>query len=217
VQVFSTIHVTKNKVRTFAEYCRDGIYGIGNLTLDGIGIQGVDTIVTSIPVEDRAKKRIRYNIRNAYFLEPALVTKRTTNPQFHVPSNLDQVSILQRTCVWCCQKSHGLNSAAHSRQGYKTTMCCLACDSVSLCTTKRLNGESCFDLWHKAETLYNPCSCEAVSPLVRQHSNRKAPPTRRRNEEEEPNQRSLAAVVTITRPRRSDRQTNTPTNLFPAI
>jgi hypothetical protein len=210
----------KNTHKTYADYCRDGIYGIGGLAQSSAGAAGAavranNEEVVCIDVEDREHKKLRYNLRQAYFNDDILVSKRLSKTPVHHPSRLDDTGKTQRTCVWCCQKTHGTSEPSHSRFGYKTRMCCALCGNVPLCTVKRINGESCFDMWHSASTLYNPCACDVSSPLVRAHANRSAPPSRRRNKDDQPNQRSLANVVTVPRPRRSERQTNTPNNLFP--
>lgn len=209
----------KNTHKTFADYCRDGIYGIGGITIDGVTVQGMGTAAHALSTdssgEGHVSKRIRYNIRAAYFNENSLVKKRTGMRVVHTPSRINTLSHVQKTCVWCCQKKHGPDAPRHSRFGYKTTMCCAICDNVPLCIVKRVNEKSCFELWHTATELYNACACDVNSPITRSHRNRSAPPSRRRVEIDEPNNRSTAAVVTIQQSRQTDREATTPTNLFP--
>ena len=64
----------------------------------------------------------------------------------------------QLRCVWCCGKNH-TQTEQHSRQGRKTTYMCVVCD-VPLCKVVRVGQRrSCFEQFHTAKKLNNPCRC----------------------------------------------------------
>ena len=87
---------------------------------------------------------------------------------------------LQTSCVWCCRLDHSPGFQKHSRHGRKTTWLCSTCN-VPLCKVNRYSGRSCFDLFHEADSLFDPCCEEAQEAVhVRAHTNRTLPPSRRR-------------------------------------
>ncbi|KAI2503223.1 hypothetical protein MHU86_11246 [Fragilaria crotonensis] len=118
---------------------------------------------------------ITYNKREAYFSKPHLIERRTNRRVLHQPSSVQR----QSSCIWCCRIDHSTGER-HTRHGRKTTWVCSTCD-VPLCKRPRFNGQSCFLLFHEAETLFDPCGAEAQSleVSVRSNGNRRAPPSRR--------------------------------------
>ena len=118
---------------------------------------------------------ITYNKREAYFSKPHLIERRTNRRVLHQPSSVQR----QSSCIWCCRIDHSTGER-HTRHGRKTTWVCSTCD-VPLCKRPRFNGQSCFLLFHEAETLFDPCGAEAQSLVVsvRSNGNRRAPPSRR--------------------------------------
>ena len=70
----------------------------------------------------------------------------------------------QLHCLWCCCADHTTlpteaeaEANKHYRYGYKTSNICSIC-LVPLCTVKRHGSEfSCFEQFHLAEKLNNPC------------------------------------------------------------
>ena len=123
---------------------------------------------------------IIYNTRDAFFSVPSLIALRQNRRIAHDPSS----SRRQRSCVWCCRLDHSApatGSQKHCRHGRKTTWICSAC-GVPLCKVNRYNGQSCFVLFHEADTLFDPCCTEAQEHLtVRPHNNRALPPPPSRN------------------------------------
>jgi hypothetical protein len=192
----------KNKHGSFADYCRDCLDSLQELKVDTNTLESDDSkeIVDVHNENGRNVKKFRYNKR------VNLVRDRKKTSLGHVPSKLSIDGGLQQCCAWCCQKSHGVGQIAHSRMGYKTTTCCAVCSSVPLCTVKRIDEQTCFELWHNASQLNNPCASDVELPLVQQHSNRKPPPVRRRSGDN-PNARSKAVMTHAVQPRRSNRQT----------
>jgi hypothetical protein len=117
-----------------------------------------------------------YNKREAFFSKPKLVTKRRSRRIAHVPCSARK----QTSCVWCCCLDHSPDFQKHSRHGRKTTWLCSTCD-VPLCKVNRYSGRSCFDLFHEADSLFDPCCEEAQEAVhVRAHTNRTLPPSCRR-------------------------------------
>ena len=49
--------------------------------------------------------------------------------------------------------------------GQKTLWVCVTCQ-VPLCKVKRYDGKSCFDLFHEAKELFNPCCVTAQEGLL---------------------------------------------------
>ena len=118
---------------------------------------------------------ITYNKREAYFSKLPLIERRKNRRVNHRPTSFNR----QSSCVWCCRLDHS-NGRKHARHGMKTTWRCSVCE-VPLCKRPRYNGQSCFDLFHEAETLFDPCSAEAQSMQlsVRANGNRRPPQPRR--------------------------------------
>lgn len=119
---------------------------------------------------------IKYNKREAYFTMPELIAKRHNARLGHHESSLEQ----QSSCVWCCRVNHDAEMA-HSRHGRKTKWQCSIC-LVPLCKVPRYNGQSCFNMFHEAEVLFNPCAQQGAEITTRGHSNRANPPIRTRQE-----------------------------------
>jgi hypothetical protein len=118
---------------------------------------------------------IMYNKREVHFSKPHQIEWRINRRVLHHPSSAQR----QSSCVWCCRIDHSIGKR-HTRHGRKTTcLMCSTCD-VPLCKRPRFNGQSCFLLFHKAETLFDPCCAEAQSTQVsvRSHGNQRAPPSR---------------------------------------
>jgi len=121
---------------------------------------------------------ISYNKREAYFSKLPLIERRKNRRANHQPISVNR----QSSCVWCCRIDHSTGQK-HTRHGMKTTWKCSVCE-VPLCKRPRYNGQSCFLLFHEAETLFDPCCAEAQSMQlsVRAHGkNRQPPPPRRAN------------------------------------
>ena len=121
---------------------------------------------------------ISYNKREAYFSKLSLIERRKNRRANHQPISVNR----QSSCVWCCRIDHSTGQK-HTRHGMKTTWKCSVCE-VPLCKRPRYNGQSCFLLFHEAETLFDPCCAEAQSMQlsVRAHSkNRQPPPPRPAN------------------------------------
>jgi SAP domain len=119
---------------------------------------------------------ITYNKREAYFTKPHLIERRMNRRVLHQPSSVQR----QSSCVWCCRIDHSTGQR-HTRHGRKTTWMCSMCD-VPLCKRPRFNGQSCFLLFHEAETLFDPCCADAqhMEVSVRSHGNRHVLSSRRR-------------------------------------
>jgi hypothetical protein len=119
---------------------------------------------------------IVYNKREAFFSKPKLVTKRQSRRIAHAPCSAQK----QTSCVWCCCLDHSPGFQKHSRHGRKTTWLCSTCN-VPLCKVNRYSGQSCFDLFHEPDSLFDPC-CEEAQEAVhaRAHTNRTLPPSRHR-------------------------------------
>ena len=126
--------------------------------------------------EASVQEVILYNKREAFFSRPKLISKRRSRRLVHVPCSAGK----QSSCVWCCRLDHSPGFQKHSRHGRKTTWLCSTCD-VPLCKVNRYSGRSCFDLFHEADSLFDPCCEEAQEAVhVRAHTNRTLPPSRRR-------------------------------------
>jgi hypothetical protein len=122
---------------------------------------------------------IAYNKRKSFFLRPDLITKRRNKRLNHVPvSNQSQAS-----CIWCCWETimHS-DGTPHSRHGLKTKWKCTVCN-VPLCKVTRIDGKSCFTLFHESDALFNPCITTGGGAItLRPHSNRPPPPVRQRDQ-----------------------------------
>jgi hypothetical protein len=128
-------------------------------------------------------KEILYNKRSNYFKKPDLIAKRMNPDLGHVAIKItDEANeVIQQHCGWCCSFKHHekVPKGSHSRQGCKTTTKCNVCN-VPLCTVKRYNDATCFQMWHAKHFPINACNPQvAASMNVRKHSNRKEPPNRR--------------------------------------
>jgi hypothetical protein len=160
--------------------------------------------------DDHASKRFCYNQRMAYFTKTRCIEIRTNRSSDHKATKLNG----QKCCVWCCQKSHRNLEVRHTRMGYKTTTCCMACGGVALCTVKRIGDKTCFEMWHTATELYDPCSPNTNSPYARGHSNRRAPPSRVTVEGSTNSRRTAPPLVVVANGRRSTRSSVRPNNLL---
>jgi hypothetical protein len=55
--------------------------------------------------------------------------------------------------------------------------------NVPLCKVKRMNGMSCFQVFHESDELFNPCKNTGEGAIaLRAHSNRPPPPVHQRDE-----------------------------------
>ena len=98
---------------------------------------------------------ITYNKREAFFDKLQLIKRRMNRRVLHKRISMQK----QMSCIWCCRVDHS-TATVHYRHGRKTTVACSIC-GVPLCVRPRYNGQSCFDMFHTAETLFDPCSNEA--------------------------------------------------------
>ena len=111
-----------------------------------------------IPVQDF----FSYKKRSAYFSNRYLIAKRRNQQLSHVPVTCGK----QVSCSWCCRcDEYHVKGTKHSRHGRKTSWVCVTCQ-VPLCKVKRYGGKSCFELFHEAKELFNPCSVAAQEGLV---------------------------------------------------
>lgn len=157
-----------------------------------------------------SSKKFCYNQRTAYFTKERCIEIRRNRSLDHKSTKLDR----QKCCVWCCQKSHRNIEVRHTRLGYKTTTCCIVCGGVPLCTVKRIGDKTCFELWHEATELYDPCVTNITSPYVRAHSNRSAPPSRISVEGTTNSRRRAPPLVVLDIDRRSTRSSARQNNLL---
>ena len=118
---------------------------------------------------------ITYNKREAYFSKLPLIERRKNRRANHQPTSVNRQSI----CVWCCRIDHSTGQK-HTRHGMKTTWKC-SVGEVPLCKRPRCNGQSCFLLFHEAETLSDPCCAEAQSRQLSVRVRRPPPPRRANN------------------------------------
>jgi hypothetical protein len=109
--------------------------------------------VSTITEENPGKCKERYyKKRDLYFMDPELIRRRTTMVKNH---NRDPCK--RSRCVWCCENHQENKGGCLRRLGYKTYRMCSIC-KVPLCNKPRYNGISCFDLWHRAKVLNEPCA-----------------------------------------------------------
>ena len=93
----------------------------------------------------------------AYFSNRHLIVRRKNQRLSHVPCTCGK----QVSCIWCCRcDDNHVNGKKHCRYGGKTSWVCVTCQ-VPLCKVKRYDGKSCFELFHEAEELFNPCCVTA--------------------------------------------------------
>ena len=136
---------------------------IGNL-LDEIGDFLASSKVVFNVIADRDDDNVKdglreYNRRISYFSITELRKKRRKNPTDHLQVRINENSkTVQKRCLWCCCSTSVDPNTTHCRHGYKTTIQCSVCE-VPLCQVKRNNRDStCFEEWHTATSLNNPCS-----------------------------------------------------------
>ena len=132
------------------------------------------------------------NNRKKFFTNTKWKTLRQNGSSEHyaelITSLTGATSYPQKHCVWCCERVHTTDPSIDNstnnrkrkrnkdgkcnRRGYKTRHYCFAC-KVPLCISKdRYNGRSCYELWHEAEKLNNPCGAdEANRPKKRARKN----------------------------------------------
>ena len=131
--------------------------------------------------EEAIVERITYNKREAFFNKLPLIERRINQRAHHKRVSMQK----QMSCIWCCRVDHSSTTETfHYRHGRKTTMACSICD-VALCIQKRYNGESCFDMFHTSEVLFDPCCDEArcMEVTVRAGARGRVPPSRRTRQE----------------------------------
>ena len=98
---------------------------------------------------------------------------RTSDKSNHTRTRLscDGEKPKQRHCVWCCGKDHITQDARHYRHGRKTSYTCSTCN-VNLCIVVRKGEEmSCFEEWHCANKLNDPCKQVLCSITNESNSN----------------------------------------------
>ncbi|KDO19792.1 hypothetical protein SPRG_14986 [Saprolegnia parasitica CBS 223.65] len=109
-------------------------------------------------------RMVFYNKRDQYFRDPTLMAQRLDATRNHAP--LPFPNQRQLSCVWCCRAKHTTTMGNHSRHGCKTSVHCAECN-VALCQRDRGNGGvSCFDQFHAAHELNNPCQPSSSSECV---------------------------------------------------
>lgn len=194
-------------VGTFASYCRECVDASVYLEVAGCSPVAQDEVEDDEVEMLPETKRGKYNKRAMFFERPHLIQRRRRAFSKHVPQKISFVKREQRCCVWCCQHKHPAGGEPHSRLGFKTTMCCGECDNVPLCVVPRYDGKTCFEMWHEATLLNEPCGAIVNSPEVRQHSNRKAPPSRVRINNVANNRTSYTGVSEDNTRRSKRRQT----------
>ena len=88
----------KNKIGTFADYCRECIKGITNLS----GKAGLkeDCDDSSVEIVSNTKRR-RRNVRDSFFTDENKVSIRRTCPAKHLPTKIANEKRMQYCCVWC--------------------------------------------------------------------------------------------------------------------
>jgi hypothetical protein len=135
----------------------------------------IDDISSFLDVESESdasaqieSKKKSYNKREAFFSVQELKDKRRCCPDSHMVKKIgdtlngNKKIPIQQHCVWCCECDNGKASISktkkrHYRRGRKTTTLCSVCD-VPLCTQVREGHDySCFEQWHFAKQLNNPC------------------------------------------------------------
>jgi hypothetical protein len=166
---FQQIQKHRSRLLSFRKFC---FLLRNDLCLDICGVlySPLDDTVPAV-VDHDIEVRVKYNMREAYFKEPTLIARRKSKRSAHkVMHNLKQ-----RSCIWCCRmtKEHK-QSLRHCRHGRKTTWLCKVC-KVPLCKVKRFHGQSCFDMWHDARILFDPCQ-DTTHVTTRPHQNRSPPP-----------------------------------------
>jgi hypothetical protein len=136
---------------------------------------------------EEALQCITYNKREAFFKVLPLIEQRMNRRGNHKRV----LTKKQMSCIWCCRADHS-TEASHYRHGRKTTIECSIC-GIPLCGRPRYNGQSCFDMFHTAEKLFDPCCAEARCmevPIRGGARGRRTPPSRPSRQEaaEETNQ-----------------------------
>ena len=139
-----------------------------------------DDRVTSGDDGDDSLVCITYNKREAFFDKLPLIERRMNRRAHHKRVSMQK----QMSCIWCCRVDHSA-ATKHYRHGRKTTITCSIC-GVPLCVRPRYNGESCFDMFHTAEKLFDPCCDEArcLEVTVRAGARGRIPPSRPRTQQE---------------------------------
>jgi ferredoxin-like protein FixX len=102
-----------------------------------------------------------YNQRDSFFTVNSLMqirqSKLTEHKLIHIKDKENPTKVVQRRCVWCCETKTCNKNERHSRRGYKTSFECNIC-RIPLCKSARGgNTTSCYNDWHVAERLNNPC------------------------------------------------------------
>jgi hypothetical protein len=126
---------------------------------------------------------IAYNKRKSFFLRPDLIAMRCNGRLNHEAVSTES----QASCIWCCRQTvmHS-DGTPHSCHGLKTKWKCAVCN-VPLCRVTRMNGRSCFTLFHESDELFNPCHNTGGGAIsMRAHSNRQPPPVRQHDQENGP-------------------------------
>ena len=122
-----------------------------------------------------------------FFNKPQLIERRMNQRAHHKRVSMQK----QMSCIWSCRVDHSTEMFHYQHGRRKTTMVCSIC-GVPLCVQPRYNGESCFNMFHTAETLvFDPCSNEArcMEVTVRAGTRGRIPPScRTRQDTSEGNQ-----------------------------
>jgi hypothetical protein len=184
---------------SFADFCRDASECVGSILIAELSdeeSQTDDEDEVDHAAAAKDKRAFVYNKREKYFNVAGLIAKRRDGSLPHREHSIG----VQRTCVWCCNTKEHVAGAKHTRQGMKTSICCSVCE-VSLCNVKRFGGETCFEQWHKATRLNNPCRVDGPVLAVQNQPNRPAPPSRKRDDNEDPNPRSKGQRLIAPEPR----------------
>lgn len=207
---FHALNRQKQMHGSLADYCRDVSESIGALSVDSQMCEASDIEGSEVAEDDscvavQQPQCGRYNKREAFFTEDVLKKLRRNRRLNHQITKTKEGK--QQSCVWCCRAKEHTEGAKHSRLGQKTTKACSVC-SVPLCSVVRYDSESCFQQWHSAVVLNNPCAPDAPAPSVQINDRRAPPPSRRRSDGDVPlNPRSRVPRIQVqqernVRPRR---------------
>ena len=179
---FSGFHKHRSRQLSFKQFCQE--------LANDLNIEVVAPSMYASSSSSKDESRVMseedslecnpYNKREAFFNKVPLIEQRINRSAHHKRVAMQK----QMSCIWCCRVDHSTARTKHYRHQRKTTVACPIC-GVPLCVRPRYNGESCFNMFHTAETLFDPC-CEETRCLevtVRAGDRGNIPPSRRTRQE----------------------------------
>ncbi|EGZ22297.1 hypothetical protein PHYSODRAFT_354453 [Phytophthora sojae] len=189
----------RQNLPSFGAFCRDAAVALSQRPVVQQPLRPVEenTIETSVIEMGHS---FSYNKRKFFNTQKEWIDLRLSKRNTH--RSIRIVNATQLRCVLCCRSNHDIENRNHSRQGFKTSFECDVC-KVTLCRAKRwAGGQSCFDKFHNAPTLPDPCQVPDELISTKSNENRAPPPSRKRSTSLDPPNRRTPTVRLANKARR---------------